>query len=68
VLGIKGYIKVMQYCHKAKIEVPIIAIGGIQLNDVEALMKTGIYGIAVSSAINHSDNRVEQINSFCGRN
>jgi thiamine-phosphate pyrophosphorylase len=64
VLGIKGYIKVMQYCHKAKIEVPIIAIGGIQLNDVEALMKTGIYGIAVSSAINHSDNRVEQINSF----
>jgi thiamine-phosphate pyrophosphorylase len=64
VLGIEGYKKIMRYCHKAKIDVPIIAIGGIQIDDVEALMDTGIYGIAVSSAINKYENRAEEIDNF----
>lgn len=55
-LGIEGYIVILNKCKAAGITIPIIAIGGIQLNDVEKLLKTGVYGIAVSSAINGSNN------------
>ncbi|UKT63660.1 thiamine phosphate synthase [Pedobacter mucosus] len=34
---------------------PILAVGGIKIYDVEALMQAGIYGIAVSGAINFAD-------------
>jgi len=36
------------------VEIPVIAVGGIQLADVEHLLETGVYGIAVSSAVNHA--------------
>ncbi|QEC76662.1 thiamine phosphate synthase [Mucilaginibacter ginsenosidivorax] len=49
-LGYDGY----RQLEKAPVEIPVIATGGIQLQDVELLLKTGIYGIAVSSAINRS--------------
>lgn len=47
-LGFEGY----RILEKYPVEIPVIAVGGIQLNDVEPLMATGIYGIAVSGAIN----------------
>ena len=49
-LGFEGYRRLQQYA----IEIPVIAVGGIQLADVEHLLETGVYGIAVSSAVNHS--------------
>jgi thiamine-phosphate pyrophosphorylase len=47
-LGFQGY----RDLQKHPIEIPAIAVGGIQLNDVEHLLETGVYGIAVSGAIN----------------
>jgi thiamine-phosphate pyrophosphorylase len=47
-LGFEGY-RILQ---KHPVEIPVIAVGGIQLSDVEPLLATGIYGIAVSGAIN----------------
>jgi len=47
-LGFEGY----RQLQKQPIDIPVIAVGGIQLNDVDHLLKTGIYGIAVSAAIN----------------
>jgi thiamine-phosphate pyrophosphorylase len=47
-LGFEGY-RVLQ---RHPINIPVIAVGGIQLNDVDPLMATGIYGIAISGAIN----------------
>ncbi|HEX7366467.1 MAG TPA: thiamine phosphate synthase, partial [Pelobium sp.] len=38
---------------------PLIAVGGIKLHDVEAIMETGVAGIAVSAAINLSEDIVE---------
>lgn len=35
----------------AGVELPIVAIGGIVLDDIDALMATGINGIAMSGAI-----------------
>ncbi|WP_426670001.1 thiamine phosphate synthase [Mucilaginibacter sp. McL0603] len=47
-LGFQGY----RELQKHPIEIPVIAVGGIQLNDIEPLLETGVYGIAVSGAIN----------------
>ena len=42
----------------------VLGIGGIQLKDVKPLINTGIYGIAVSSAINLSDQKEKTIQEF----
>lgn len=64
VLGLNGYKDIMRMCVREKVDIPIIAIGGIMLKDVEKLIKTGIYGIAVSSAINITKNKAELVNKF----
>ena len=48
VLGAEGYKKILE---KLQTETPIIAIGGITLDDVSTIVKTGVYGVAVSAAI-----------------
>ena len=40
---------------KKGIDQPIIAIGGVKIEDIKNLMKTGIYGVAIASAINASE-------------
>ncbi|MBL0288947.1 MAG: thiamine phosphate synthase [Bacteroidetes bacterium] len=47
-----------------KINIPIIAIGGIKLFDVERLLKMGLHGVAVSSGINLSPIREIIIKQF----
>jgi thiamine-phosphate pyrophosphorylase len=64
VLGIDGYQKIMQACADNKINIPVIAIGGIELEDIDSLLKTGVYGVAVSSAINREENKEEKIKKF----
>lgn len=61
ILGIDGYCKIFK-C--SNFQIPIIAIGGIQLEDVKPLINTGIYGIAVSSAINLSSEKENTILAF----
>lgn len=51
VLGINGYKKIITDLKNLKINVPIVAIGGIELNDISELIPTKIHGIAVSSLI-----------------
>ncbi len=63
-LGLQGYADLMKEYAAENLIVPIIAIGGIQLNDVEALFGTGLYGIAVSSAISDAPNVSEAAKSF----
>ncbi|WP_299160662.1 thiamine phosphate synthase [uncultured Tenacibaculum sp.] len=48
VIGIAGY-KVL--VEELKTETPIIAVGGITLDDVTEIIKAGVYGVAVSGAI-----------------
>ncbi|MBC7913075.1 MAG: thiamine phosphate synthase [Pyrinomonadaceae bacterium] len=54
-LGISGYKAITKEMLKATIELPILAVGGVTLTDIESLMQTGIYGIALSAAVNKSD-------------
>lgn len=51
ILGIEGYRNIVAEVRDAGMEIPIVAVGGITLDDVEPLMQTGINGIAVSGAI-----------------
>lgn len=51
ILGLECYREIVKDVREAGIEFPIVAIGGITLEDVEPLMKTGVNGIAVSGAI-----------------
>lgn len=51
VLGLEGYQKLMEQVHKAGIQLPIIAIGGITTQDIRSILQTGIYGVAVSGLL-----------------
>lgn len=51
VIGLDGYKEIMAEVKAADNELPVVAIGGITLEDVPAIMSTGVNGIAVSGAI-----------------
>ncbi len=51
IIGLEGYQNIIQKCHENSINTPIVAIGGITLNDIPALFQTGINSIAVSGTI-----------------
>ncbi len=53
VLGLAGYKVIID---ELKTSIPIIAVGGITLNDVESIIETGVYGVAVSSEITKNYN------------
>jgi thiamine-phosphate pyrophosphorylase len=50
-LGLEGYQSILQKLQRQNSNIPIYAIGGIQLDDIENLIHCGIYGIAVSDLI-----------------
>lgn len=64
ILGIEGYAQIINKCRANHIAIPIIAIGGITSNDVSALLNTGVYGIAIASAITFSKDKRETIKEF----
>lgn len=55
-LGNEGYRQIISKMEESKIELPILAVGGIMIADIDALLQTGIYGIAISAAVNLADN------------
>ncbi|HDZ06137.1 hypothetical protein LCGC14_0128930 [marine sediment metagenome] len=55
VLGINGYLTILE---ELKTELPVIAIGGIVMDDVSVLRKTGIHGIAISGEITRNFNSI----------
>ena len=50
-LGLDGYRSVMEEIRREGIDLPVVAIGGITLDDVDDVMATGVSGIAMSGAI-----------------
>jgi len=53
VLGLEGYERILLRMKEENLALPVVAIGGIEVNDIPWIMKTGVHGIAVSSAISH---------------
>ncbi|MCX2450356.1 thiamine phosphate synthase [Pedobacter sp. PLR] len=54
-LGVEGYEQAMKALKAQEINLPVLAVGGITLSDIDPLMLTGIFGIAVSAAINQAE-------------
>ena len=63
-LGIEGYTKAMNVLKQQNIDLPVLAVGGITLDDIDDLLKTGVFGIAASSAINQAENMREAYLDF----
>ena len=59
-LGFNGYHELQ----KQAIDIPVIAVGGVTLSDAEALLVTGIYGIAVSAAVNLAIDPGQMVKEF----
>lgn len=57
VLGLNGYLTILE---ELKSEIPVIAIGGIVMDDVTEIMKTGVHGIAVSGEITRNFNTISE--------
>lgn len=55
ILGINGYKEIITKLNSENISIPLIAIGGIHLNDIKLLKEVGIYGIAFSTLLTNAD-------------
>ena len=67
ILGLDGYSHIIKQMTAYGINIPVIAIGGILLQDVSDIMQTGVSGVAVSGAIlnaNNHDNPVTTMKRF----
>ncbi len=61
ILGAEGYLTILEALNT---KTPIIAIGGITINDVEALLKTKVYGVATSGEITTNFNNISKFNAL----
>ena len=61
ILGIEGYALLLKAMPQPK---PVIAIGGISIEDIVSLMKIGVHGIAVSGAIVNAVNPAQKTKEF----
>ena len=57
ILGLKGYHNIITKMQENGLTTPVYAIGGITLEDIEPLMQTGIYGVAISGLITQATNK-----------
>ena len=52
VLGVDGFEAIVKEMQKKGIYIPVIAIGGIVIEDIAELLSVGVHGVAIASAIN----------------
>lgn len=67
ILGLEGYTSIINELKIRNIHIPIYAIGGIVLDDIDTLMSAGVFGIAVSGIITHHPNKkilIEQLKNL----
>ena len=63
-IGYQGYAYAVEQLELQQINLPFLAVGGVTLADVDALLETEVYGIAVSSAINQAQDMYEAYKDF----
>lgn len=61
VLGLEGYASILSQMKEAHIELPVVAIGGINYEDIPDILATGVNGIALSGTILRAENPVEEV-------
>ena len=61
VLGLEGYRDIVTKMKKAGIDIPVVAIGGINAEDIAEIMETGVNGIALSGTVLRAKDPVEEM-------
>lgn len=56
ILGLEGYRNIISLMKEHGIEIPLVAIGGIEASDIPAIMETGVSGIALSGTVLRDEN------------
>lgn len=64
VIGMQGYIELMQQARKAGMLLPVIAIGGIEILDIPLLLQTGIHGVALSASLTNQNDTKSILNNI----
>lgn len=62
IVGLEGYLKITQKIKEEALpNMLIVGVGGIELEDVMPIVKTGLFGIALSGLIANSENKKKLI-------
>lgn len=61
IVGLEGYASIVHRMKKADIRLPIVAIGGITVTDIPAILQTGVSGIALSGTVLRAANPVDEM-------
>ncbi|GEP92956.1 thiamine-phosphate diphosphorylase [Chitinophaga terrae (ex Kim and Jung 2007)] len=61
ILGLEGYKQILAAMKEARINLPLIAIGGLTLEDIPDLVAAGVHGIAVSGLITNAADRAATV-------
>lgn len=64
VLGYEGYADILGRCRRAGITLPVVAIGGITVDDLAPLRLAGAAGVAVSGSIARAADPAEETRKF----
>lgn len=64
VLGYDGYKNIISKMKYDGINIPLIAIGGITIEDIPTLTECGVSGIAISGSILNADNPIKSTEAF----
>ena len=60
-MGLEGYTTIIRRMQEKNIHLPIVAIGGITIADIPAIMQTGVSGIALSGTVLHADSPADEM-------
>lgn len=61
ILGIEGYQEMMKQMKQHGIDLPVVAIGGIEFDDICPILATGIDGIALSGTVLRANDPVAEM-------
>lgn len=64
ILGLSGYRQITEQMKAHGIHLPIVAIGGITLEDIPSIMQTGVTGIALSGSILKAEDPIMETSSI----
>lgn len=51
IIGLEGYKNIVSELKERNCNIPIFAVGGITMEDVELIKETGIHGVAISTSV-----------------
>ena len=61
ILGLEGYQDIVAKMKSQDIDIPIVAIGGITIDDIPSIMQTGVNGIALSGTVLNAPDPVQEM-------